>query len=116
MRGTITGNSAGRRPREVRGLGREELGVPLQQDGQVLDARGVRPYDAMEFRDAGFVLVLRNIQIEAQRIEEDVFHRVYPFGGDRPLARQDVAPRRREVHVSQRSVVVVLLGDHDAAQ
>ena len=88
----------------------------MQQDGQVRSGRAVRRHDATKFRDAGLVLILRDIQIEAQRIEEDVLHRVYPFGGDRPLARQDVAPRRREVHVSQRSVVVVLLGDHDAAQ
>ena len=77
----------GRRPREVRGLGREELGVPLQEDGQVRSGRAVRRHDATEFRDAGRVLVLRNIQIEAQRIEEDVLHRVYPVGGDGPLAR-----------------------------
>ena len=51
----------GRRPREARGLGREELGVPLQQDGQVMYVRGVRPYDAMEFRDAGIVLILRDV-------------------------------------------------------
>ena len=51
----------GRRPREVRGLGREELGVPLQEDGQVMYVRGVRPYDAMEFRDAGLVLVPRDV-------------------------------------------------------
>ena len=38
----------GRRPREARGLGREELGVPLQQDGQVMYVRGVRPYDARD--------------------------------------------------------------------
>ena len=70
MRGMITGNgvSAGRAmpargasPREARGLGREELGVPLQQDGQVMYVRGVRPYDAMEFRDAGLVLILRDV-------------------------------------------------------
>ena len=90
--------------------------MPLQQDGQVMYVRGVRPYDAMEFRDAGLVLIPRNMQIEAHRVEEDVLHCVYTFGGDGPLARQDVAPRRREVHVSQRSVIVVLLGDHDAAQ
>ena len=46
MRGMITGNGVsaggeryplgGRRPREARGLGREELGMPLQQDGQVM--------------------------------------------------------------------------------
>ena len=126
MRGMITGNwvsagrerdpLGGRRPREARGLGREELGVPLQENGQVMYVRGVRPYDAMEFRDAGLVLIPRNMQIEAHRVEEDVLHCVYTFGGDGPLARQDVAPRRREVHVSQRSVIVVLLGDHDAAQ
>ena len=92
--------------------------MPLQQDGQVMYVRGVRPYDAMEFRDAGLVLlILRDVwQIEAHRVEEDVLHRVYTFWGNGPLARQDVAPRRREVHVSQRSVIVVLLGDHDAAQ
>ena len=106
----------GRRPREVRGLGREKLGVPLQQDGQVRSGRAVRRHDATEFRDTGLVLIPRDVQIEAQRVEEDVLHCVYPFGGDGPLARQDVAPRRREVHVSQRSVIVVLLGDHDAAQ
>ena len=150
--GRERGPLGGRRPREVRGLGREELGVPLQQDGQVRSGRAVRRHDATEFRDAGLVLIPRDIQIEAQRVEEDVLHRVYTFGGDRPLARQDVAPRRRlcgiirapraidatlspwprrldltqvlvdfhtdrrEVHVAQRSVVVVLLGDHDAAQ
>ena len=58
----------GRRPREVRGLGREKLGVPLQQDGQVRSGRAVRRHDATEFRDAGLVLILRDIQIEAQRI------------------------------------------------
>ena len=88
----------------------------MQQDGQVRSGRAVRRHDATEFRDAGRVLVLRNIQIEAQRVEEDVLHRVYTFGGDRPLARQDMAPCRREVNVAQRSVIVVLLGDHDAAQ
>ena len=45
----------------MRGLGREELGVPLQQDGQVMYVRGVRPYNATEFRDAVLVLVLRDV-------------------------------------------------------
>ncbi len=100
----------------MRGLGREELGMPLQEDGQVRPGRAVRPYNATEFRDAGLVLIPRDMQIEAHPVEEDVLHCVYTFGGDGPLARQDVAPRRREAHVSQGSVIVVLLGDHDAAQ
>ena len=105
-----------RRPREDRGRRREELGVAPQHGRQVRHARAVRRHDAMEFRDCPLVLIPRDVQVEAERVEEDPLHLADAFHGDRPLAREDVAPGRREVEVSQRSVVVVLLGDHDAAQ
>ncbi len=105
-----------RRPRQGHGRRREELGVPPQHGRQVRHARSVRRHDAVEFRDGRLVLVPLDVQVEAERVEEDPLHLADAFHGDRPLAREDVAPGRREVDVSQRSVVVVLLGDHDAAQ
>ena len=111
--GAVVAATGGRRRRP--GLGREEASACRAAGRRRSRRRGVRfqPYDAMEFRDAGHVRGPAGRQSKPTALRR--LPSIATFGGDGPLARPDVAPGRREVHVSQRSVVVVLLGDHDAA-
>ena len=60
-----------RRPRQDHGRRREELGVPPQHGRQARHARAVRRHDAVEFRDGRLVLVPRDVQVEAERTEEN---------------------------------------------
>mmetsp|Transcript_21334 Transcript_21334/g.65572 ORF Transcript_21334/g.65572 Transcript_21334/m.65572 type:complete len:228 (+) Transcript_21334:206-889(+) len=74
------------------------------------------PHDRDELVDARGVLVRRDVEVEAERAEEDALHGVHSRDGQRPLARLDAAERDGEVDVPERRVVPVLLRHHRRAE
>ena len=71
------------------------------------------PDHTVQLAHTSFILISRNVQIEAKRSQEDALHGVDALDGHGPLARQDPAPRNGEVHVAQRRIIMNLLGHHN---
>ena len=72
------------------------------------------PDHTVQLAHTSFILISRNVQIKAKRSQEDALHGIDALDGDGPFARQDPAPGHREIHVSQRRIIMDLLGHHDA--